>query len=80
MSDHRLRGLCTAGQFLSSGCTAGLMGDGDIFDFDDDDLPPFRKTLAQLKQNDEIDTVDEDDDDGSSRFKERGSSVTQRCQ
>jgi hypothetical protein len=56
------------------------MGDGDIFDFDDDDLPPFRKTLAQLKQNDEIDTVDEDDDDGSSRFKERGSSVTQRCQ
>jgi hypothetical protein len=64
MNDHQLSRSCTAGQFRSSGCTAGLLGDGDISDFDDDGLPPFRKILAQRKQNDVIDTVDEDDDDG----------------
>ena len=52
------------GQCLSSGCTASLFGDGDISHSDDDGLPPFREILAQLKQNDVIDTIDEDDDDG----------------
>jgi hypothetical protein len=63
MNNHQLCGSCTAVQFLSSCCTAGLLGDGDISDSVDDSLPPFRKILAQLKQSDAIDTVDDDDDD-----------------
>ena len=34
------------GQFLSSGCTADLLEDGEISDFDNDGLPFFRKILV----------------------------------
>jgi len=64
MNDHRLRGLRAAGQFLSSGCTAGLSGDGDISGSDDDGLPSIRKILAQPKEKEVIDLTVEEEDDG----------------
>jgi hypothetical protein len=63
MDDPRLRGVRAVGQFLSSGCTAGLSGDRDISDSDDDGLPSIRKILAQSKQQEVIDLTHDDDCD-----------------
>jgi hypothetical protein len=60
--DRRFQGLPTAGQSLSSGCTADPSKQAEISDFDDDnDLPSVREIIARSKSKINL-TLDDDDD------------------
>jgi hypothetical protein len=61
MHDRRFQGLFTAGQSLSSGCTADPSEEAEMSDSDDDDLPSARKIIVRSKLIINL-TLDGDDD------------------
>ena len=62
MYDRRFQGLPTAGQPLSSGCTADPSEEAETSDSnDDDDLPSVRKIIARSRSIIDL-TLDDDDD------------------
>src|SRR2546421_4410012 len=60
---HDRQGYPTAGQSLSSGCTAGPSEEAEMSDSDDDDLPSVREIIARLKSTIDL-TLDDDDSAG----------------
>ena len=44
------KGSLLRANFLSSGCTTRSLGDGEIFDSNDNGLSSFTKILARAKQ------------------------------
>ena len=61
---HDRQGYPTAGQSLSSGCTAGPSEEAEMSDSDDDDLPSVREIIARSKSKIDL-TLDDDDDDSA---------------
>jgi hypothetical protein len=60
---HDRQGYPTAGQSLSSGCTAGPSEEAEMSDSDDDDLPSVREIIARSKSTIDL-TLDDDDSAG----------------
>jgi hypothetical protein len=65
MDGRRFQAPAAVSQLLPPAYAAELSEDGEIFNFDDDDLPPLRQILAPFKQMIEmIDLTSDNDDDG----------------